>query len=87
MIIMIIISICVGSACHLKGSYKVIEALQRLIKENNVSNKVEIKGAFCIGRCTEAVSVTVDDDKFFSLNENNVESFFYENIMRGNSNE
>lgn len=84
---MITISICVGSACHLKGSYKVIEALQRLIKENNASNMVEIKGAFCIGRCTEAVSVTVDDDKFFSLNENNVESFFYENIMRGNFNE
>jgi NADH:ubiquinone oxidoreductase subunit E len=87
MIIMITISICVGSACHLKGSYKVIEALQRLIKENNVSNMVEIKGAFCIGRCTEAVSVTVNDDKFFSLNENNVDSFFYETIMSGNSNE
>ncbi|MEK6266231.1 MAG: NAD(P)H-dependent oxidoreductase subunit E [Clostridium sp.] len=84
---MITISICVGSACHLKGSYKVIEALQRLIKENNASNMVEIKGAFCIGRCTEAVSVTVDDDKFFSLNENNVDSFFYETIMSGNSNE
>jgi NADH:ubiquinone oxidoreductase subunit E len=84
---MITISICVGSACHLKGSYKVIEALQRLIKENNASNMVEIKGAFCIGRCTEAVSVTVDDDKFFSLNENNVDSFFYETIMRSNSDE
>lgn len=84
---MITISICVGSACHLKGSYKVIEGLQRLIKENNVSDKAEIKGAFCIGRCTEAVSVTVNDDKFFSLNENNVDSFFYETIMRGISNE
>lgn len=84
---MITISICVGSACHLKGSYKVIEALQRLISENNVSNVVEIKGAFCIERCTEAVSVTVNDDKFFSLNEKNVASFFYETIMRGISNE
>jgi NADH:ubiquinone oxidoreductase subunit E len=84
---MITISICVGSACHLKGSYKVIEALQRLIKENNVFDMVEIKGAFCIGRCTEAVSVTVNDNEFFSLNENNVDSFFYETIMRGISNE
>lgn len=80
---MITISICVGSACHLKGSYKVIEGLQKLIKENNVSHMVEIKGAFCIGRCTEAVSATVNDDELFSLNEGNIESFFYETIMGG----
>ncbi|MGH4124491.1 MAG: (2Fe-2S) ferredoxin domain-containing protein [Clostridium sp.] len=84
---MVTISICVGSACHLKGSYKVIEGLQKLIKENKVENKIEIKGAFCIGRCTEGVSVTVNDDEFFSLNENNVDSFFHETIMRGISNE
>ncbi|MBK5241644.1 NAD(P)H-dependent oxidoreductase subunit E [Clostridium sp.] len=84
---MIIISICVGSACHLNGSYKVIEELQRLIKENDVSDRVEIKGAFCIGRCTDAVAVTVNDETFFSLNENNVEAFFYETIMRGIPNE
>ncbi|MBW9156776.1 (2Fe-2S) ferredoxin domain-containing protein [Clostridium tagluense] len=84
---MITISICVGSACHLKGSYKVIEGLQKLIKENKIEDKVEIKGAFCIGRCTEGVSVTVNDDEFFSLNENNVDAFFHESIMRGISNE
>ena len=84
---MITICVCVGSACHLKGSSKVIEVLQKLIAKNKVSSIVEIKGAFCIGRCTEGVSVTVDDKDFFSLNENNVESFFYETIMRGMSNE
>jgi len=84
---MVTISVCVGSACHLKGSYKVIEGLQRLIKENKVENQVEIKGAFCIGRCTEGVSAMVDDEDFFSLNENNVEAFFHETIMRGLSNE
>lgn len=84
---MIIISVCVGSACHLKGSYKVINGLQKLIVENKVSDMVELKGAFCIGRCTEGVSVTVNDDGFFSLNENNVESFFHETIMRGMQNE
>ena len=84
---MITINVCVGSACHLKGSYKVIEELQKLIIENKASERVEIKGAFCIGRCTEGVSVTVNDEKFFSLNENNVDSFFYETIMTGISNE
>ena len=84
---MVTISVCVGSACHLKGSYKVIEALQKLISQSKASNRVELKGAFCIGRCTEGVSVTVNDEEFFSLNENNVESFFHETIMRGMLNE
>ena len=84
---MIIISVCVGSACHLKGSREVIEGLQRLIKENNISDVVELKGAFCSGRCMDAVSVSVDDIELFSLNESNVEGFFKENIMRRISNE
>ena len=84
---MITISVCVGSACHLKGSYKVIQGLQELIEKNKVSDRVEIKGAFCIGRCTEAVSVIVNDEGSFSLNENNIDSFFNETIMRGMVNE
>jgi len=84
---MITISVCVGSACHLKGSSKVIEELQKLIAKNKVSLIVELKGAFCIGRCTEGVSVIVDDKEFYSLNENNVELFFHETIMRGVKNE
>jgi NADH:ubiquinone oxidoreductase subunit E len=84
---MITISVCVGSACHLKGSREVIEGLQRLIKENNVSDMVEIKGAFCVGRCMEAVSVTVNDEGLFSLNKSNLDSFFNETIMRSISNE
>ena len=30
------ICICIGSSCHLKGTEKVIERLQQLIKENKL---------------------------------------------------
>lgn len=79
---MLTISICVGSACHLKGSYKVINSLQNLVEKNNLKDKVEIKGAFCLGHCTEAVSVKVED-KIYSVNEENVEEFFNNIILRG----
>ena len=64
---MITINVCVGSACHLKGSYKVIEALERLIEGYEVKDKVELKGAFCLGNCTEGVSVKVDDNIFSEI--------------------
>lgn len=77
---MIDINVCVGSACHLKGSYKVIEELERLIESYKVQDKVELKGAFCLGNCTEGVSVKIDN-KIFSVNESNVESFFEEQVL------
>ncbi|WP_049040789.1 (2Fe-2S) ferredoxin domain-containing protein [Clostridium sporogenes] len=78
---MLIINICVGSACHLEGSYKVITLLQNFIEKNNLKDKVEIKGSFCLGHCTEGVSVKVGD-KIYSVNEENVEEFFNNVVLR-----
>ena len=35
---MIKISVCIGSSCHLKGSYNVINGFQHVIEKNNVSD-------------------------------------------------
>ncbi|EJP6473446.1 (2Fe-2S) ferredoxin domain-containing protein [Clostridium sp. FAM 1755] len=78
---MLTINICVGSACHLKGSYKVINSIQNFIEKNNVKDKVEIKGSFCLGHCTEGVSVKVKD-QIYSVNEENAEEFFNNVILR-----
>lgn len=78
---MITINICVGSACHLKGSYKVINNLQRLIEENNMENKVEIKAAFCLGECTKAVSVRVDEGPVVSVSADTTGEFFNEYVV------
>ena len=43
------ITVCIGSSCHLKGSRLVVASLQKLIAENNVSDKVELGGTFCMG--------------------------------------
>lgn len=80
---MISISVCVGSACHLKGSHKVIKNLQKLISQYKLEALVELKGAFCLGHCTEGVSVKIDEEeKIYSVNEKNVEQFFNEEVVR-----
>ena len=40
------VTICVGSSCHIKGSRPVVERLQNLIRENRLSDKVELSGSF-----------------------------------------
>lgn len=77
---MVIINVCVGSACHLKGAYKVVESFQKLISEYRLEDKVELKGHFCLGYCTEGVSVLLEE-KVYSLNKDNVEEFFKNEVI------
>ena len=51
------IKVCVGSSCHLKGSYDVVQKLKKLIEEKNVGDKVELKASFCLGNCSNGVSM------------------------------
>ena len=52
------VTICIGSACHLKGSREIIEKLQKLVNENGLSEQVDLNGAFCSGNCDHGVCVT-----------------------------
>lgn len=79
---MTIIQVCIGSACHLKGSYNVINKLQDVIKEKALEEKITVKAAFCLGECTKAVSVKVDDYEVQSLREDGVETFIDELLAR-----
>ena len=74
------ITVCIGSSCHLKGSRLVVASLQKLIAENNVSDKVELGGTFCMGQCQKGVCVTVDDD-FYSVCPEGVDDFFEKSIL------
>ena len=74
-----IIQVCVGSSCHIKGSRQVVGALQKLIAENNLGDKVDLGGTFCMGNCQLGVCVTVDDE-LFSVTPESVNEFFETNV-------
>lgn len=74
------VTVCIGSSCHIKGSRKVVEELQNLISEHNLSEKVELSGTFCMGKCQQGVCVTVDEE-FFSVTPENAVEFFKTNIL------
>lgn len=74
------ITVCIGSSCHLKGSRNVVEELQYLIAENNLKDKVELGGTFCMGKCQDGVCVTVDD-KFYSVSPETVKEFFNKEVL------
>ena len=76
-----LIQICVGSSCHLKGSRQVVESLQELIQKSGKADNINLNGAFCMGQCsTEGVSMKVDGE-YFSVKPEDVEEFFKNNIL------
>ena len=74
------ITVCIGSSCHLKGSRLVVASLQKLIAENNVSDKVELGGTFCMGKCQQGVCVAIGDE-IYSVSPDTVDDFFKENVL------
>ena len=90
------IKVCVGSSCHLKGSYDVIEAFKAVMKKYDVEDVVDLQASFCLGHCAKGVTVncegmeaaekgpqveqTADGFILHSVNAENVEELFAKEI-------
>ena len=77
-----IIQVCVGSSCHLKGSPEIVELLQKAVSENHLEDEVTLAGNFCIGKCNRiGVTIQVDDDVHTGITKENFKEFFQENVL------
>lgn len=78
---MVEINVCIGTSCHLNGSYNVVQTFQQLIEENSVHDKVEFNALFCMKQCnSKGVSVAVDGEKY-RLEPENAREFFETKIL------
>lgn len=75
------VKICVGSSCHLKGSYEVIEGFKRAVKRLDVEQKVELQASFCLGRCSCGVTVKADERYISGVSGENAEQVFEREIF------
>ena len=79
---MLIVQICVGSSCHLKGSETIVELLERAVAEHHIEDEVVLTGSFCIGKCNRVgVTVQVNDDLHVGINAENFRDFFKTHIL------
>jgi len=78
---MLLITICVGSSCSLRGSDELATGLFRLIEKENLEGMVEIVGAFCMDSCTKGVSVRIGDVEFSGIRPEQAETFFYQEVV------
>lgn len=78
---MVTVTVCVGSSCHLKGARGVIVRFNELLRKHGLTDKVALKGSFCMERCGEGVNWQIDDEPFTSAGEDDAVQVFAEKVL------
>lgn len=77
-----IIQVCVGSSCHLKGSMDIVGLLKKAIEDNHLDRDITLAGSFCTGKCNRnGVTITVDDDVYPGITKEGFRDFFQEKVL------
>ena len=77
-----VIQICVGSSCHLKGSPEIVELTTKAIQEHNLEDEITLAGSFCIGKCNrQGVTVQVDNEIHVGITRENFKEFFNDQVL------
>ena len=77
-----IVQICVGSSCHLRGAEQLVELFQKAITEHRLEGDITLAGSFCAGKCNRVgVTVTVDDNVYTGITTESFKEFFTDKIL------
>lgn len=77
---MVEVKVCVGSSCHMKGSYQVIKTFDELCRHNGLEDQIKLKASFCLGCCLDGIAVMVNDTPVTGVGFSNAEQVFFEKI-------
>ena len=75
--------VCIGSSCHLKGSYDIINVFKQQIAQQHLEDKVNLNASFCQGHCQNGVTIKIDDRLVTGLNAENAAEVFQKEVVEG----
>ena len=77
-----IVQICVGSSCHLRGAEQLVELFQKAIAEHGLEGDITLAGSFCAGKCNRVGVTQTHDDKEYTANTpEGFKEFFTDKIL------
>lgn len=77
---MLTVNVCIGSSCHLKGSYEVLQTFQKKMEEEPAKGKIDLKAQFCMKQCEKGVSVSIGEETY-SVSPETADAFFSETVI------
>ncbi len=76
---MLEIKVCVGTSCHLKGSYNVLSTLLGSLESSKLHDRAHVQAAFCMGACGQGVCVSLDGERF-AVEPERAQEFFEQHV-------
>ncbi|HOJ89245.1 MAG TPA: NAD(P)H-dependent oxidoreductase subunit E [Pseudothermotoga sp.] len=70
-----IVKVCMGSSCHLKDSYRIVQKLEQMKQKYP---DIVIYGSLCFGNCSEGVCVEIDGKLHKQVSPKNIEQIILE---------
>lgn len=52
--------ICLGSSCFSRGNKNMLKVIENFLKENNLCEKVNLRGSHCLGNCAKGPNIMVN---------------------------
>jgi len=62
----VVVTVCAGSSCHVRGSRRLIARFAELIRRENLQEEVSLVGSFCMDRCGEHINWKFNDEELSS---------------------
>lgn len=79
---MIVVEICIGSSCFIRGSEELVQKFQKAVEERHLDNEIVLTGSFCSGKCNrEGVTITVDGKQYTGVTPEGFEAFWEKNVL------
>ena len=76
-----VITVCVGSSCHVRGSHEILQRYSDLIAEHRLKEQVSLRGSFCMERCAKGVNMDIDGEPLSAQTLQEAERIFQEKVL------
>lgn len=77
-----VVEVCIGSSCFVKGSNEVVAFLKEYVAEHGLADQIILKGAFCMGMCTQGLGVKIDGESIKGLTLYNMKEILERELNR-----
>lgn len=75
------IEICLGSSCFSRGNREVVQVIRDYLRKNHLDDKVVLRGARCMNRCSEGPFIIINGRTFASTGDQDIEKILEKELV------
>ncbi len=75
------IEICLGSSCFSRGNREVVQVIRDYLRKNHLDDKVVLRGARCMNRCSEGPFIIINGRTFTGTGIQDIEKLLEKELV------